>query len=283
MRIDLHTHSTASDGTDRPADLVRAALGAGLDVVALTDHDTLSGLSEAQSVAAGAIQLIPGVEISCVNQGISLHLLGYWPDPQHPALSAELELNRDDRVPRAQEMVRQLAEAGYPITWADVERQISPGATVGRPHLADALVARGVVPDRDAAFADLLHNDSSFYVSHHATEPAEAIRLVTAAGGVVVFAHPGAGRRGRLVSDQVIADLATVGLAGLEVDHPDHDVQARLHYGALAKELGLVGTGSSDFHGTGKLQQLGACTTDPDALARLASMAPGSAIDGPRE
>ncbi len=274
MRIDLHTHSTASDGTDRPAALVRAAAEADLDVVALTDHDTFAGLHDA--AVAGTelgVEVVPGVEISCAIDGISLHLLGYWCDADHADLAGELLLNRDDRVPRAQEIVRRLAGAGHPITWSDVESEVSAGATVGRPHIADALVRLGVVPDRDAAFADLLHNDSPFYATHHATDPVTAIRLVRAAGGVAVFAHPGAGRRGRLVSDGVVESLAAAGLSALEVDHPDHDEDARAHYRGLAESLGLLVTGSSDYHGTGKLQGLGACTTDPDVFSELSSRA----------
>ena len=274
MRIDLHTHSSASDGTDRPGDLVRAAAAAGVDVVALTDHDTFSGLAEAVEAGADAgIEVVPGVEISCAHNGISLHLLGYWPDPSHRGLAAELRLNRDDRIPRAQEIVRRLADAGHPITWSDVEAHVAEGATVGRPHIADTLVTAGVVPDRDAAFATLLHNSSPFYATHHATDPVEAIRLVAAAGGVTVFAHPGAGRRGRLVADDVVEELAEAGLAALEVDHPDHDAAARAHYSALAARLGLLRTGSSDYHGTGKLQGLAACTTAPEAFHELRARA----------
>jgi 3',5'-nucleoside bisphosphate phosphatase len=277
MRIDLHTHSDVSDGTDRPAELVRAAAAAGLTTIALTDHDTLAGVGEAIEAGRSAgVDVVPGVEISCAHEGISLHLLGYWPDAAHPELAAELRLNRDDRIPRAQEIVRRLADAGYRIAWSDVEVHVSPGATVGRPHIADTLVTLGVVPDRDAAFASLLSDASPFYATHHATDPVEAVRLVTAAGGVTVFAHPGAGRRGRLVTDDVVATLAAAGLAGLEVDHPDHDPAARAHYGDLARSLGLLATGSSDYHGTGKLQGIGACTTDPEVFAALRDRVPAS-------
>jgi 3',5'-nucleoside bisphosphate phosphatase len=270
MRIDLHTHSTVSDGTDPPAELVHAAARAGLDVVALTDHDTLAGYADALTAArVYDLTVVPGVEISCVVAGITMHLLGYWPDPDNPALAAELALNRDDRVPRAREIVRRLADAGHPITWDDVLVHVAEGATVGRPHIADTLVDLGVVADRDAAFATLLHNDSPFYVSHHAVDPTVAVRLVREAGGVSVFAHPGAGRRGRLVDDEVIRGLALAGLDGLEVDHPDHDPAARAHYRGLAADLGLLVTGSSDYHGTGKLQDIGACTTDPAVYEAL--------------
>ncbi len=274
MLIDLHTHSRVSDGTDSPTELVYRAAQAGIDVVALTDHDTLAGTREAIKAGAEAgVEVVPGVEISCAIDGISLHLLGYWPDPNDTDLDAELLLNRDDRVPRAKEIVRRLVAAGHDISWDDVEAQIGAGATVGRPHIADALVAQGVVPDRDAAFADLLHNNSPFYATHHATDPVKAVQLVAAAGGVSVFAHPGAGRRGRLVDDGVVETLAAAGLAGLEVNHPDHDAEARAHYSSLASQLGLLATGSSDYHGTGKLQGLAACTTDPAVYAELAARA----------
>ena len=270
MRIDLHTHSSVSDGTDTPAELVSAAVRAGLDVLALTDHDTLAGCDRARAAAQPyAITVVPGVEISCVVEGISMHLLGYWPDPHHPELAAELALNRDDRVPRAQEIVRRLAAAGHPITWHDVLPHVAEGATVGRPHIADTLVDLEVVPNRDAAFATLLHNDSPFYVGHHALDPMAAVRLVREAGGASVFAHPGAGHRGRLVGDDVVAGLAAAGLDGLEVDHPDQDAAARDHYRGLAADLGLLVTGSSDYHGTGKSQPIGTCTTDPEMYEAL--------------
>lgn len=279
MRIDLHTHSSVSDGTDSPADLVRVAAAAGLDVVALTDHDTLAGVQEAAAAAQTyGLTVVPGVEISCVVDGISMHLLGYWPDATDHDLAAELELNRDDRVPRAQEIVRRLAVAGHPISWEQVQQHVADGATVGRPHIADTLVDLSVVPDRDTAFATLLHDESPYYVGHHATDPVDAVRLVAQAGGASVFAHPGAGRRGRLVEDSVLVRLAAAGLAGVEVDHPDHDEAARAHYRGLAADLGLVVTGSSDYHGTGKLQGIGACLTVPAAYEALRDRASGAAL-----
>jgi predicted metal-dependent phosphoesterase TrpH len=270
VRVDLHTHSTASDGTDRPGELVRAAAECGLDVVAITDHDTVAGWDEAAIEAERvAIELVPGAEISCAADGISLHLLAYFFDRAHVALREEMERTRDDRLPRAQEIVRRLAAAGHPVTWETVLAQVPAGATLGRPHIADALVAAGVVPNRNAAFEHLLHNDSPFYVRHYAADPVVAVKLIRAAGGVAVFAHPFAIKRGKVVSEQVIHAMADAGLAGLEVDHRDQDRSDRERLRAIAAELDLLVTGSSDYHGTGRENRLGEHLTDPDVYAEI--------------
>ncbi|HEY6793591.1 MAG TPA: PHP domain-containing protein [Kineosporiaceae bacterium] len=269
MRIDLHTHSTASDGTDRPAELVAAAAAAGLDVVALTDHDSTSGWAEA--MAAGrdlAVEVIPGVEISCRLDGISVHLLGYRVDPAHAGLAGQLAATREDRLRRARRMVERIAE-DYLLTWDDVVARVPSGATVGRPHLADALVARGHVADRDEAFARILHPGSRYHVSHRAPDAAAAVRAVRAAGGVPVMAHPCAARRGRVVTDGGIARLADAGLAALEADHPDHTPAERDHLRGLARELGLLVTGASDYHGSGRAHRLGDQLTEPDVYREL--------------
>jgi len=279
VRVDLHAHSTASDGTDRPSELIQAAADCGLDVVALTDHDTVAGWDQAAAQARLAgMTLVPGAEISCQAEGISLHLLAYLFDPTHAGLSAEMARTRDDRVPRAQAMVRLLAEAGHPITWEDVLAQVEPGATVGRPHIADALVAAGVAPNRSSAFEHLLHNNSPFYVTHYAADPAEAIRLVREAGGVCVFAHPGAYRRGRVVPEDVIHSMADAGLDGLEVDHRDHDRATRDRLRTLAEERGLLVTGSSDYHGMGRENRLGEHLTDPGVYAEIVRRGRGSVL-----
>jgi predicted metal-dependent phosphoesterase TrpH len=278
VSIDLHTHSFASDGTDSPAALMRAARQAGLDIVALTDHDTTSGWAQAMTALPDGLTLVPGAEISCALGGISLHLLAYLFDPDDEPLRAELDLAFDDRVPRAQEIVRLLAAAGHPISWQDVLDQTEPDATVGRPHIADALVRLGVVPDRSAAFAGLLHDNSPFYVRHYAVDPVLAVRLVRAAGGVPVFAHPGAATRGRTVGDDVIAALAEAGLAGLEVDHRDNPPETREHLRGLARELGLLVTGASDFHGAGKPNRLGENTTTRDVYDALLAQATGVGV-----
>jgi predicted metal-dependent phosphoesterase TrpH len=268
--IDLHAHSSASDGTDSPAGLVAEAARIGLDVVALTDHDTFAGWADALSAAEGAgIRVLPGVEMSCALDGISLHILGYLPDSTYRPLVEELARTRDDRIPRARAIVRRLAADGYPVTWDDVLAQVGPEGTVGRPHVADALVATGVVGSRDEAFAGLLHDRSRYYVRHYATDPLRAIRLLREAGGVSVFAHPAASSRGRTVPDAAIVAMAEAGLAGVEVDHPDHDAAARTHLRGVASELGLLSTGSSDYHGAGKAARLGEETTVPEVYEAL--------------
>jgi len=269
VRIDLHTHSSASDGTERPADLVRAAAAAGLDVVALTDHDTTRGWSEAAAALPSGLTLVRGAEISSVYDGISLHLLAYLFDPSHAELAAEMSMALDDRVPRAKAIVAKLADAGYPVTWELVLDQLQDGATVGRPHIADTLVAAGVVADRNEAFTTLLHDDGPFFVGHYYVDAVRAVELVRAAGGVPVFAHPAAATRGTTVGDNAIRAMAAAGLAGLEVDHRDNAPADRERLRALAGELGLLVTGASDYHGSGKDNRLGEHTTDPAVLEQL--------------
>jgi len=269
VRIDLHTHSSASDGTERPADLVRAAAAAGLDVVALTDHDTTRGWSEASEAVPRGLRLVRGAEISAAYDGISLHLLAYLFDPSHAELAAEMSMALDDRVPRAKAIVAKLADAGYPVTWELVLDQLQDGATVGRPHIADTLVAAGVVADRNDAFTTLLHDDGPFFVGHYYVDALRAVELVRAAGGVPVFAHPAAATRGTTVGDDAIRALAAAGLAGLEVDHRDNAPADRERLRALAGELGLLVTGASDYHGSGKDNRLGEHTTDPAVLEEL--------------
>ena len=276
MRIDLHTHSTASDGTDTPAELVRNAAMAGLDVVALTDHDTTRGHAEAIAALPEGLTLVTGAELSCRGDGISMHLLAYLFDPEEPALLAERELVRDDRVPRAHGMIAKLNELGVPVTWEQVER-IAGDGSVGRPHVASALVELGVVPTVSDAFtAHWLADGGRVFVEKHETDPFEAIRLVKAAGGVTVFAHPGASKRGRTVPEAAIAELAAAGLDGIEVDHMDHDLETRARLRGLAKELGLLTTGSSDYHGSRKTCVLGEYVTDPEVYGEITRRATGA-------
>ncbi|MFI9211366.1 PHP domain-containing protein [Streptomyces sp. NPDC053253] len=276
MRIDLHTHSTASDGTDSPAELVRNAAAAGLDVVALTDHDTTRGHAEAIAALPEGLTLVTGAELSCRLDGVGLHMLAYLFDPEEPALLSERELVRDDRVPRARAMVGKLQELGVPVTWEQVAR-IAGDGSVGRPHVAEALVELGVVPDVSGAFTpDWLADGGRAYVGKHELDPIEAIRLVKAAGGVTVFAHPLAVKRGEVVPESAIARLADAGLDGIEVDHMDHDEATRARLRGLAKELGLLATGSSDYHGSRKTCRLGDCTTDPEIYGEIIRRATGA-------
>lgn len=276
MRIDLHTHSTASDGTDTPAELVRNAAAAGLDVVALTDHDTTRGHAEAVAALPAGLTLVTGAELSCRVDGVSLHMLAYLFDPDEPALLAERELVRDDRVPRAQGMVAKLNGLGVPVTWEQVLR-IAGDGSVGRPHVATALVELGVVPTVSDAFTpEWLADGGRAYVEKHETDPFEAIRLVKSAGGVTVFAHPGAHKRGRTVPEATIAELAAAGLDGIEVDHMDHAPDTRARLRGLAGELGLLVTGSSDYHGSRKTCVLGEYTTDPEVYGEITRRATGA-------
>jgi predicted metal-dependent phosphoesterase TrpH len=281
VAIDLHTHSTASDGTDTPAEVMAAAAAAGLDAVALTDHDTTAGWAEASAAArAAGVVLVPGSELSCQVDGIGVHMLAYLHDPTQPELCAEVERTRLDRVDRARRMVRRIAE-DYDLRWEHVLEHVGDHATVGRPHIADAMVARGLVASRDEAFATVLHNRSPYYRPHYAPEAELVVRGIRAAGGVPVMAHPRAGRRGRLVSDAVIARLAGAGMLGLEVDHRDHDVEDRVALRAMADALGLLVTGSSDYHGTGKVNQLGEFSTAPEVLEAIVERGTGTAVVRP--
>lgn len=273
MRIDLHTHSTQSDGTEAPADVMRSAAKAGLDVVALTDHDTTRGWGQAaRAVRDTGVTFVPGIEVSCAYDGISIHLLGYFIDPLDAALMGELEHARSSRRTRAQRMVERLTpDTG--LRWEHVQEQFGADTTIGRPHIADALIAAGVVASRDEAFGTYLASGSKYHVSHYAPDPAFATRLVRAAGGVPVMAHPFAAARGRTVDVEVIERMADAGLAGLEVHHRDHTDEAVGRGLQLADRLGLLVTGSSDYHGTGKQNQLGENTTAPEVLEQLAAQA----------
>ncbi|MFH9731124.1 PHP domain-containing protein [Streptomyces sp. NPDC017260] len=276
MRIDLHTHSTASDGTDTPAQLVRKAATAGLDVVALTDHDTTRGHAEAVAALPEGLTLVTGAELSCRLDGVSMHMLAYLFDPEEPALLAERELVRDDRVPRARAMVAKLNALDVPVTWEQVER-IAGDGSVGRPHVASALVELGVVPTVGDAFTqDWLADGGRAFVEKHETDPFEALRLIKGAGGVAVFAHPAAVKRGRTVPETAIAELADAGLDGIEVDHMDHDAEARARLRGTARELGLLVTGSSDYHGSRKTCVLGEYTTDPEVYGEITRRAFGA-------
>jgi predicted metal-dependent phosphoesterase TrpH len=275
VRIDLHTHSRASDGTDTPAELVRAAARAGLDVVAITDHDTADGWAEAASAAVEAgITLVPGMEISTGHHGRSVHLLAYLPDPSSPPLAAELTRVLAGRESRVPDMLARLRGLGIEIGADDVRAAAHGAAATGRPHVADALVTLGVVGDRTEAFDRYLGAGRVAFVNRYAAPLEATIRAVTGAGGVSVIAHPwGRGGLGR-PDEATLAYLHDVGLAGIEVDHQDHDSATRARLRAMARDIGLVATGSSDYHGTGKVDhELGCNTTDPGEYERLISLA----------
>ncbi|MGW0362340.1 PHP domain-containing protein [Streptomyces sp. NPDC002990] len=276
MRIDLHTHSTASDGTDTPAELMRNAAGAGLDVIALTDHDTVRGQGEALAALPAGLTLVTGAELSCRLDGVGVHMLAYLFDPEEPEFFRERELVRDDRVPRARAMVGKLQALGVDITWEQVAR-IAGAGSVGRPHIAAALVELGVVPTVSDAFTpDWLADGGRAYAEKHEFDPFDAIRLVKAAGGVTVFAHPAAVKRTQCVPEAAIAAMAAAGLDGIEVDHMDHDAATRARLRALAADLGLLVTGSSDYHGSRKTCGLGDFTTDPEIYGEITRRATGA-------
>ncbi|ATL70333.1 PHP domain-containing protein [Nocardia terpenica] len=278
MRIDLHTHSTASDGTDSPAELVRGAAAAGLDVVAITDHDTTAGWADAVDALPRGMTLVRGMEMSCVGLGedgwpVPVHLLAYLFDPTDPAFARERERLRAERVARVRAMAERMAADGLPVDPDAVLASAGPAA--GRPHLARALVAAGVVPTVDAAFEELLAPRGRYYAEKADTPLRRAVEMVAAAGGVTVVAHARARKRGRLLALDDIRELATLGLGGLEVDHPDHSAADRTVLRGLADELGLFTTGSSDYHGANKTIRLGEFTTDPDQFEVLVGKAGG--------
>lgn len=273
--IDLHTHSTASDGTQAPADVVREAARSGIGAIALTDHDTTSGWASATQAALDCdLMLIPGIEVSSKLGYASVHILAYLPDPEHPALIESMQRVRHDRVDRAERIVAALGR-DYEVSWDDVLAVSEPGATIGRPHIADALVAKGIAPSRSAAFAGLLHVRGKYYVPHESPHPIEAIELVTAAGGVAVLAHGGS-RGGVALHEPTFRGMVSAGLAGVEIYHRENDALARAQLREYATRWDLIVTGSSDYHGAGKPNRLAEHTTAPAELARIVERATGS-------
>lgn len=274
--IDLHTHTRASDGTDAPAELVTLALEAGLDWIGLTDHDTTAGWAEAIAAARRTgLGLVPGMELSTRLEGCSVHLLAYLIDPDDRALTETTAELRDVREHRARRIVDALAR-DFPITWDDVLAQSADARTVGRPHIADALVAAGIVPDRSTAFQRMLHPRAGYVLPYHAPDTLQAVGLVRDAGGVPVIAHPGAYRHGTLLTDALLRRLVDAGLVGMEVDHRLDPPALRRTLRAQAAALKLVTTGSSDYHGTGKPNRLGEFRTSPEALERILAIGTGS-------
>jgi hypothetical protein len=284
MRIDLHTHSTASDGTDTPAELVAAAAASGLDVVAITDHDTTAGWSAAAEALPRGLTLVPGAELSCVSvdpdtgRRVSVHLLAYLFDPTSPALVDEQFRLRSERRVRLRGMANRMAADGLPIDPDEVMGRLPEDAPAGRPHLAQALVRAGLVTSVDQAFAEYLGSGRGYYLPREDTLVETAIGMIADAGGVTVMAHPFARSRGAIVTPSVVAALAEIGLGGVEVDHPNHDRATRGELGGLARELGLLQTGSSDYHGTNKTIAIGQETTDPEMFEAIVDRASGAQI-----
>ena len=272
--IDLHTHTNFSDGTDSPTQLINKALAAGISVLGLTDHDSISGWQEAVTALRPGISLVPGAEISCQTpDGISVHILGLLFDSENLELMSTMQATRENRHGRMAKIITRLNEAGIEISMQDVLDQLADGATLGRPHLADALVKKGVVASRDEAFTQMLHNKSKYYVSHYSPLPEVAIKMIKAAGGVSVIAHPMASHRGRTISLETFGSLIDAGLDGVEVDHRDHSPDEKTQLIELAKQNNLVMTGASDYHGNGKLNQLGEYVTMPEQWERLEARA----------
>lgn len=285
VRIDLHTHSTASDGTDTPAELVANAAAAGLGALAITDHDTTAGWAEAVAALPAGLRLVRGAELSCVSPDgrggtCTVHLLAYLFDPDADAVVRTYARARALRRERLATIAARMAEDGFPIDPDELLAAVPETATAGRPHLAMALLRAGVVSSVDEAFARYLNDRGRYYVPSSRTPVHESIDMIDAAGGVTVLAHAFARHRGPTVTGEVIKDLAGTGLAGVEVDHPDHPADARAELRALADRIGLLTTGSSDYHGTNKVIRLGQETTAPEALAAIAERATGVPVVG---
>ncbi|MCR3722779.1 MULTISPECIES: PHP domain-containing protein [Prauserella salsuginis group] len=283
VRIDLHTHSTVSDGTDDPAELVAVAAAAGLGVVALTDHDTTAGWRPAAEALPLGIRLVPGAELSCVSDDgrggrVSVHLLAYLFDPDAPAIVAEQRRLREQRRSRLRAIADRMAADGLPVDADEILGSLGPDAPAGRPHLAQALVRAGLCDTVDEAFASYLATGRGYSVPRRDTPVEHAIDMIAEAGGVTVLAHPFAFQRGPTVTAEVVETLARRGLTGVEVDHPNHDARTRDELRALAKDLGLVRTGSSDYHGTNKSIRIGQEVTPPEEFDALVAQATGTDV-----
>ena len=277
--IDLHTHSSVSDGTETPRELVLSAKAAGIGTLALTDHDSTAGWAEAaEACEQVGITFIPGMELSTRIEHASVHVLAYLFDPEHEELIAEIAQIREARLTRAENMVHRIG-LDYDFSWNDVLAQTVAGATVGRPHIADALIAKGHATSRQEAFAGILHFRHGYYEPHYAPDPVTGVRLIRAAGGVPILAHPATRGVHEVLAEENLARLIDAGLAGLEIDHPENKEPGKTRLRELARKYGLIVTGSSDYHGTGKINRLGECTTDATALARIVDQATGSSPD----
>lgn len=273
---DLHLHSNHSDGTEPPAEVMRAAHAHGIRTVALTDHDRTTGWDEAGDAAVRlGMTFLPGIEFSSRHDWRSVHVLGYLFDPSDAALVAETDRIRADRVGRAERIARNIAR-DHDFTWDDVLAQTTPDATVGRPHIADALVARGIVGDRTEAFEGILHPRAGYYEPHYAPDPLTVVRLITRAGGVAVIAHPATVSRDRMLPIAYFERLIAEGLAGVEIDHRENTADGKRALRELAARHNLIITGSSDYHGTGKPNLPGENTTSDEMVARIIARGTGT-------
>lgn len=274
---DLHLHSNHSDGTEAPAEVMRQAHAHGIRTAALTDHDRTTGWREAGDAAVAlGMTFLPGMELSAKHEWRSVHVLGYLFDPDDPDLVAETDRIRSDRVGRAERIVRSIGR-DYDLQWDDVLAQTTPDATVGRPHIADALVARGIVRDRTEAFDGILHPREGYYEPHYAPDPLTAVRLITRAGGVAVIAHPVTAGRDRMLPLAYIERLIGEGLAGFEIDHRENTPDGKRLLRDIAATHDLIVTGSSDYHGAGKPNRPGENTTADEMVARIIERATGTA------
>lgn len=274
---DLHLHSNHSDGTEAPGEVVRQAHAHGVRTMALTDHDRTTGWDEAaQATSALGMTFIPGMELSAKHEWRSVHVLGYLFDPQDEGILTETRRIRDDRIGRAERIVRSIGR-DYDLDWADVVAQTASDATVGRPHIADALVARGIVRDRTEAFDGILHPREGYYEPHYAPDPLTAVRLITDAGGVAIIAHPVTAGRDRMMPVPFIEQLIGAGLGGFEIDHRENTSAGKRRLHELAAAHDLIITGSSDYHGAGKPNLPGENTTSDEMVQRLIDRATGAA------
>lgn len=279
---DLHLHSNHSDGTDTPTDVIRRAYEHGVRTVALTDHDRTSGWDEAGDIAAVlGMTFLPGIELSARHGPCTLHILGYLFDPADPALRDEAARIRLDRTHRAERIVRNISK-DYDLGWADVVAQSSPGATIGRPHIADALVARGIVRTRSEAFESILAETQQYYETLYAPETETAVRLITEAGGVAIIAHPAASGADGLMPTPDIERLIAAGLGGFELGHRDNAADAVQRLRRIVAAHDLIVTGSSDYHGRGKPNRPGEHTTTDEMVSRLIARASGATPRYPR-
>lgn len=274
---DLHLHSNHSDGTESPAEVVRQAYAHGVRTLALTDHDRSTGWDEAGDTAVAlGMTFLPGMELSAKHEWRSVHVLGYLFDPEDEALRAETDRIRGDRIGRAERIVRNIGR-DYDLEWEDVVAQTAHEATVGRPHIADALVARGIVRDRTEAFDGILHPREGYYEPHYAPDPLTAVRLITEAGGVAIIAHPVTSGRDRMMPVPFIERLIAAGLGGFEIEHRENTEAGKRLLREIAAKHDLIVTGSSDYHGSGKPNRPGENTTTDEMVARLIARGTGTA------